>query len=127
MRTRPPKYTPELLLKAHEYIDDWKASEDEPVPLLCNLAVHVGITKTTLYEWKNKERYEEITDLCRQVMTKQEGILVAGGLSNRFNSTITKLAMTKHNYSDRSEVKQETNMNMSVMSEEELQKIINGS
>ena len=127
MRTRPPKYTEELLLKAHKYIDDWEVTEEDPVPLLCSLAIHLDITRSTLYEWRNKEGYEEITDICEEVMGKQERLLVAGGLSNRFNSTITKLAMTKHNYSDRSEVKQETNMNMSVMSEEELQKIINGS
>ena len=127
MRTRPPKYTEELLLKAHEYIDDWEASEDEPVPLLCNLALYIGVNKATLYKWKEDDDKQEISELCIDVMTKQESMLVAGGLQNKFNSVITKLAMTKHNYSDRSEVKQETNMNMSVMSEEELQKIINGS
>ena len=126
MRTRPPKYTEELLLKAHEYIDDWKASEDEPVPLLCNLALYIGVNKATLYKWKEDDDKQEISELCIDVMTKQESMLVAGGLQNKFNSVITKLAMTKHNYSDRSEVKQETNVNMSLMSEEELQKIING-
>ena len=127
MRTRPPKYTPELLLKAHEYIDEWEVSEDEPVPLLCSLALYLDINRATLYKWRDQEDYEEISDICTKVMTKQEQLLMAGGLTNKFNATITKLGLTKHDYSDRSEVKQETNMNMSVMSEEELQKIINGS
>ena len=100
---RPTKYTPELLVKAHEYVDGaWK--EDDAVPMIVGLALHCDISKALVYEWMKNADKEEFLDIARKVEAMQEKHLAKGGLSNEFNANITKLLLSKHGYSDKQEI-----------------------
>jgi hypothetical protein len=66
--------------------------------------VHLGISRETLYAWSRDEDKSEFSDLLSQVRTAQERQLINEGLRGNFNSTITKLLLNKHGYSDKSEV-----------------------
>ena len=97
---RPTLYTPELLEMAKEYVD----STEDLVPSAVGLFLHIGIARATGYRWA-AEGNEEFKDILEEVSQSQELKLVTGGLSGEFNSTITKMMMTKHGYHD--SVKQE--------------------
>jgi len=99
---RPTKYTPELIdnccdyLKRHEELGD-------VVPTHVGLFLHIGIVPTVGYRWAGeagKEEFKYILEVCK---TMQHKVLASSGLTGAFNSTITKLFLTKHGYSDKSE------------------------
>ena len=96
---RPTKYTPELLVKAHEYVDGaWK--DEDAVPMIVGLAIHCDISKDTVYDWMKDEKKAEFSDIALRVEQMQERYLAKGGLSNAMNANITKLLLSKHGYSD---------------------------
>lgn len=97
---RPTKYSDELLAKAEDYIVNYKDHEDL-IPSAAGLACVLGIVKSTLYKWG--EEKPEFSDLLGRLQQKQEKVLLTGGLSGTMNSTITKLVLSKHDYSDKVE------------------------
>lgn len=108
MRTgRPSKYTDEVIEKTNNYLHNFhtlKIDEDlnEVVPTHCGLADYLGVTKGTIYNWA--EEHEEFLDMLSEIKQKQEKLLLSMGLLNKTNSTITKLMLAKHDYSDASKV-----------------------
>lgn len=101
---RPSLYTPELLEKAYEYLEVWDAGGDQVIPSIAGLALHIGVCRDTCHAWVKDEEKEKFSDIYKEVMMKQEVTLANKGLTGAFNSTITKLMMTKHNYSDKQEL-----------------------
>ena len=93
---RPTDYTEEIVEKTKHYIETF---EGDPVPQIAGLAVFLGVARSTIYEWA--EQHKEFSDVLERLKAKQEKMLISGGLLGKFNSTITKLALTKHNYSDK--------------------------
>jgi hypothetical protein len=82
------------------------------LPTLEWLAVHLGVSRQTLYDWgtDGSERYQpEFSDILEQLMAAQASQLVQNGLVNNYNPTITKLMLTKHGYRDKQEVDHTTN------------------
>jgi hypothetical protein len=100
---RPTKHTEELLEKAREYLLVYE-SKGEVVPSIVGLAFHCKIAKQRVYDWIKDEEKTEFRDIAREVEQVQELKLASGGLTNVFNSNITKLLLSKHGYSDRQEV-----------------------
>ena len=104
---RPSKYTDEIIEKTKNYLHNFhtlKIDEDlnEVVPTHCGLADYLGVTKSTLYKWA--EEHDEFSDMLSEIKQKQEKLLLSMGLLNKTNSTITKLMLAKHDYSDASKV-----------------------
>jgi hypothetical protein len=66
------------------------------------MACALGLGKRTLYDWADDEEKEfsRILELCNQ---KQERTLLNGGLTSEFNAAITKLALGKQGYSEKTE------------------------
>ncbi len=54
-------------------------------------------------EANDYELRTEFSDILENILTDQAKRLINGGLYNKFNSTITKLMLTKHGYVERSE------------------------
>ena len=97
---RPTLYTPELIDKACEYLEVYEKELKEAIPSIAGLAVYLHISRETVHTWAKDEGKEEFSDICKELMAKQELKLSSKGLTGDFNSTITKLMLTKHNYSD---------------------------
>ena len=95
---RPTDYTPELLEKAQDYIDECP----DVVHSVVGLCLHIGIAKSTCYRWI-EEGNEVFKDIVDNVSALQEKKLVSNGLTNDFNASITKLMLTKHGYTDKVE------------------------
>ena len=101
---RPTLYTPELLVKANEYIDGGWEKAGDAVPTVAGLACELNICRDTCYAWGDEGEKPEFSDILRKIAQKQERKLVNGGLEGGFNAAVTKMMLTKHGYSDKQEI-----------------------
>ena len=74
----------------------------ETVPNIAGLACYLSKARSRVYEYG--EQNEEFKDILESILALQESKLLSGGLKGDYNPTITKLMLTKHGYSDKSEV-----------------------
>ena len=95
---RPSKYNPELQAEADTYV---YRLEDlgHVVPSRVGLCCFLGIAKQTSFEWEGI--YPEFSATLRDVETLQEHMTLNGGLTGGLNSTIVKLVLANHGYSDK--------------------------
>ena len=103
---RPPKYHPiETLAKTREYVRDYKTlGNEEVIPTIAGLAFFLKVRRETIYAWAKEEEKHEFSNIVADLMSKQEFVLMNEGLKGNINPTLTKLALTKHGYSDKSEI-----------------------
>jgi hypothetical protein len=94
---RPSKYTAEMQAQADSYVFNWH--ETDKIPSRVGLCCFIGIDKSTSYEWE--QSYPQFSDTLRKVDTLQEQVGLNKGITGEFNSTITKLVLANHGYSER--------------------------
>jgi hypothetical protein len=98
---RPSKYDENIQKMADEYL--YKLEElGHVIPSRAGLCCYIGIAKSTSFEWEKS--YPDFSDALRAVEVMQEHMALNGGLSNALNSTIVKLVLTNHGYSDKQEL-----------------------
>lgn len=102
MAGRPTAYKPEMLEKAKAYIEGGYKDLDQIIPSIAGLAVHLGVAKSTIYKWC-EDKDHPFSDILALSNATQEVTLINGGLSGKLNSTITKLVLGKHGYSEKTE------------------------
>jgi len=100
---RPTKYSDEMLEKSIDYIDNYEDKGDA-MPSVAGLSVELGIARSTIYEWGRNDSLTEFSDMLVKLLSTQERILFNMGLTGKFNSNITKLALTKHGYRDKADL-----------------------
>lgn len=100
---RPTSYNQVIINKAQEYLDQCMA-HDAGLPSIVDLCLHIGINKATVYRWRKDEDKAIFCDILDRVEMMQESSLIKNGLSGDYNSTIAKMMMTKHGYSDKQEL-----------------------
>lgn len=71
------------------------------LPTIEGLAYTLDVSRSTIYLWK--EDHKEFSDILEKLLAKQAFLLINNGISGAYNSTITKLMMTKHDYRDSQE------------------------
>lgn len=121
---RPTEYTPAILKKAQKYLDECEDEEVQVVkqsgnnksggyemfdsrlkvklPSIEGLSRYLNVSRDSLYEWSSK--HVEFSDILEDVRAEQAQRLINNGLSGDYNSTITKLMLSKHGYSDKTEL-----------------------
>ena len=98
---RPTKYNEALQAEADEYL--FRLEElGHVVPSRVGLCCYLGIDKSTSYEWE--KIHTSFSNTLRAVETMQEHMTLNGGLSGGLNSTIVKLVLANHGYSDRNAI-----------------------
>lgn len=100
---RPHGLTPEVIEKANTYLVSGYEEIGNIVPSVAGLGCYLGVNKATLYKWREEQISQEFNDTLAAILTKQEMLLINGGLSQRFSGTITKLMLANHGYSDKVE------------------------
>lgn len=97
--------TPEIVEKAKAYLVYDFQNVGDLVTSAVGLAQYLGVTKSTIYLWAegDDDLSLDFSDTLRACVEKQEKMLISGGLGGAYNSTITKLMMTNHGYSDKPE------------------------
>ena len=94
---RPSKYTDQTLAIVRDYLENFSKVGDS-VPSICGLAVILGVARETLHAWARDDDRAEFADVLGMLLAMQERELINKGLSNDFNSTITKLMLANHGY-----------------------------
>lgn len=107
---RPPKYGPKLLEAAREYLKEWKDDAEQAIPTIAGLSLHIGVCRDTCHAWARDEEKAEFSYIYKDLMGQQNFVLANKGVTGEFNSTITKLMLTKHGLSDKQEVKAEIDL-----------------
>jgi len=102
MAGRPTIYCDEMVAKAADYLDTY-TDDGDVIPSIEGLALRLCIARSTVYKWAEEEGKEPFSDILDQLMAKQGKELINKGLTGDFNSTISKLILTKHRYSDKQE------------------------
>lgn len=103
MAGRPTKYSAALQRKADAYVDGgWKKCGDV-VPSIAGLSVEIGINRETAHAWAKDENKPAFSNTLKRMAAIQERESLSGGLSGKFNPTITKLLLHNHGYSDKSD------------------------
>jgi|SRR5882762_4401569 len=92
---RPTAATPAMLEKAEEYLLTW-VDKGQVIPSIEGLALHLGISRSILYDRK------EFSDILERLRQAQALVLFTQGLSKNFDSTLTKLMLSKHGYIEKS-------------------------
>lgn len=121
---RPTEFSEDIVNKAITYLED---CEDEvrsfvsmqgdgytkyeeklvvKIPTIEGLARYLKIHRSTLYEWK--KTHVQFSYIIEELQQKQAERLLSNGLSGTYNSTIAKVLLTKHGYTDKTEVDQKT-------------------
>lgn len=102
MRGRPTDYPGDD--KAIERITQYVAAcrKRHYLPTKEGLAVEFGIGVKTLYNWA--DAHPDFLQVLEALMAAQASQLIQNGLKGEYNSTITKLMLTKHDYFDKQDV-----------------------
>lgn len=100
---RPTKYNEVMLETAERYLTDYSNEYDHLIPSIVGLAEVLEVTAKTLYNWSNHPDNGEFLHMLDKIQQRQHRILIENGLTGDFNAAITKLALTKHGYSDKTE------------------------
>ena len=98
---RPTSYSDDMLQQAAEYVDKGWREEGDVMPMIESLSVVLGVARSTIYKWA--EEKPEFSDILDALMAVQAKELWNRGLVGDYNSTMAKLALTKHGYSDKSQ------------------------
>jgi len=102
---QPTKYSKAMLSKTVDYIKNYK-DQDDIVPSVVGLAVHLGVSKKTIYNWAEVPENIEFLHTLEKLSTNQENRLMNGGLSGSLNPTITKLMLANFGYSEQAKTPQ---------------------
>lgn len=98
---RPSKYSDELCRKARAYVNGGYEACGDAVPQIAGLALELGISRDTVYQWAADPEKQEFSDIVANCMSAQERKLVNGALLGIMNPTISKLLLVKHGHSER--------------------------
>lgn len=123
---RPTTYSQEVIDKSWEYVNGAWEETSKTVPSVVGLCRHITRSKSIVYDWA-KDPEKEFSDILSALMELQEDLLREKGLLKEFDSGLTKMFLTKHGYSDRQEITQETRLTVSGISDEELERIASGN
>lgn len=101
---RPTKYDPKFIDEVNVYLA--KATKDNMhMPKVESFALHIGVTKKTLYNWAEKHR--QFLHSLEKIMTYQAERLIDDGIygGKEVNATIVKLLLqNNHGYKERSDI-----------------------
>lgn len=105
MAGRPTDYSPDMLVKANEYIGHTVDTADAHgkllvrIPKAAGLALYLGVNKATLYRWA--EVNDEFRDILDRINQIQEDRVMDRAMDGTYNAQIAKLLLGKHGYHDK--------------------------
>lgn len=100
---RPSKLTPEIIDLGYEYLAETSSmSVNTLLPTIEGLALHLDIRRSTMYEWEKEN--EQFSDILERLRASQAQKIMQNSMLNRYNSTISKLMLSKHGYIEQKDV-----------------------
>jgi hypothetical protein len=114
---RPTHYSDEIERKARQYLEIY-SELGHAVPSVAGLSIYLGRRRTVLYQWAAQKDKEAFKDILDEINALQEQVALSAGLKGDYNSTIVKLLLGKHGYSDKAET--QATISFESLSDEEL-------
>lgn len=102
--SRPTNHSEKLEEIAWDYVKNFKAYGDE-TPMIVGLSRVINRSRSTIYEWIEKKT-GAFPDIAEAIAERQQIELCNKGLTGEFNSSITKLMLSKHGFAEKQEVDQ---------------------
>ena len=100
---RPSKLTPEMFEEANVYLDETcSMSVNTLLPTIEGLALCLHIHRDSLYKWA--EENKDFSDILERLRQSQAQKILQNSMLNRYNSTISKLMLSKHGYIEQKDV-----------------------
>jgi len=99
---RPTKYTPDVIDKLNKYLQE-AVPENMAIPTVEGIALKLGISKNTLYQWAKKNK--EFQDALGKLKMMQKEALIKTGIfgGKEINQAIVGLLLkVNHNMQDKS-------------------------
>ena len=89
---RPSEYTPEIIKELNKYLTE-AIPQNMKIPTVEGIALKLGISKNTLYEWAKK--HPEFQDALDELKMRQKEALIEIGVfgGKEINATIVALLM----------------------------------
>ena len=84
---RPSKYSKAMVTKSSAYLKNYKTA----IPSIEGLAYHLGIARSTVYEWAKDEEKQDFSDILEQILQQQFLVTMDGAIKNDLNAQIAKL------------------------------------
>jgi hypothetical protein len=97
-----PSELQETLVKAKEYLFGGYEAVGEVIPSVAGLSCYTGKARHRLREYGALD--DEFRATLDAISSLQESRALNKGLTGEFNSTITKLLLANHGYSDKQEI-----------------------
>lgn len=97
---RPTAWSIAVEEKAMEYINGGWETVGHSIPSVVGLCSYIDRSRSVVYVWAEDENrgFKDILSKLKEVQLLN---LMNKGLTSEFNSTITKLILTKHGFSDK--------------------------
>jgi len=99
---RPTKYNEQVQEAADAYVDGGFLACGDVVPSRAGLALELCLSRETLTNWERD--HPRFLGTLQRLKWLQERISLNGGLKGDMNSTIVKLLLANHGYSERQAV-----------------------
>lgn len=96
---RPTKYTPEVQAQSDAYANGVYIERGDGVPSVAGLACYLGINRATLQRWRDK--HPKFRGTLELIEHEQHRVALGKGITGEYNSTICKLVLANHGYSER--------------------------
>lgn len=102
---RPTKLTKALIAEGWQYLEDTGTMlPNALLPTVEGLALRLGVSRDTIYEWEANGGNQEFSDIVAKLRALQGEKLIQKSLSGQYNSTIAKLILSgKHGYVEKKE------------------------
>lgn len=99
-----------MVEKAAGYVRETKADGLYPgdLPTIEGLAIFLDVNRSSIYEWERQDTPlgHKFSNILDRVKVEQAYKLIGKGLRGEYNSTITKLMLSKHGYVEETKVDQ---------------------
>lgn len=106
---------PDLIEQSVEYIENIlnQDPKDKKLPSVVGLCLHIGISRSRLYELRDK--HKQVADIIEYIGMMQEDAALQGGITNRLNPVFSMFLLKgKHGYQDQApQLNQTNNFNIS--------------
>lgn len=104
-KTNSTKCTDEVIATAREYLDGGYESAGHVVPTHSGLALYLGVARQTPKNWaaqeENNKNAQAMAAILDELTSRQEVLIIAGGLSKQYDSGFAKMMAANHGYSDK--------------------------
>lgn len=100
--SRPTNHSKELEEKAFEYLETGWIEAGHAVPMVVGLCQYINRSRSIIYDWA-KDEDKRFSDILEQLKELQELVVFSRSLKGEYNSTMAKLMLVKHGYTDKQE------------------------